>query len=394
MSRDDTILDLSRRLRDGGLTRREFVTRALALGLSLSAAGTLLAACGEEEEEPAAGGATLPPMDETIPEEIVVFNWADYIAPSVRKAFETEYGIKVKEAYFDNNEAMLAKLKAGATGYDIAVPTSYTASILIKSDMVDPLDPAYLPNMQYTLPAFQDPPYDPGTDGLSYTVPYMWGTAGYCLRTDILDDPITKWADLWNTKYENEISMMFDERECMGAALKLLGYSLNTTDEAEINEAADKLIEQKPLVQKYVITNSYREIVAGKAPITHCWNGEVALAVNNMGEGSEKNVRYVFPDEGFSTWVDTLVIPKGGNSRYGAHLFMDFLMRPEVSAENALWIGYLPVSEEALETVKAENPVAEMIIPTEAEMERAEVLSDVGEAARLYTDAWQRVVAA
>ena len=394
MSRDDTLIDLVQRLGTGRISRREFIVKALALGVSLSAAGTVLAACGGSDEGEPAAGATLPPMDETKPEAIVVFNWAEYLAPSVRKGFETEYGIKVKETYFDNNETMLAKLKAGATGYDVAVPTGYTASVLIKSGMVEPLDFEYLPNMQNTLPAFQDPVYDPGTDGLNYTVPYMWGTAGYCLRTDILDDPITRWADLWDPKYDGKISMMFDERECLGAALKLLGSSLNTTNEDEINAAADKLIEQKPLVQKYVITNSYREIVSGKAPITHCWNGEVALAVNNMGEGGEKKVRYVFPDEGFSTWVDTLVIPVGGNSRYGAHLFMDYLMRPEVSAENALWVGYLPVSEEALTTVRAENPVADIIIPTEADMERAEVLGDVGEAAKLYSAAWQRVVAA
>jgi len=393
MSREDTILDLVQHLRSGRLTRRQFVARGLALGFSLSAVGTVLAACGSGEEE-ATSSATLPPMDETKPEEIVVFNWADYLAPSVRKGFEKEYGIKVKEAYFDNNEAMLAKLKAGARGYDVAVPTGYTASVLIKSGLAEPLDYSYLPNMKNTLPTFQDPVYDPGTDGLHYTVPYMWGTAGYCLRTDVLDDPITRWADLWDPKYKGKISMMFDERECLGAALKLLGHSLNTTNEDEINAAADKLIEQKPLVQKYVITNSYREIVSGKAPITHCWNGEVGLAYNNLGKGSEKILRFVFPDEGFSSWVDTLMIPVGGNSRYGAHLLMDYLMRPDVSAENALWVGYLPPSQEALDTVKAGTPIAEMIIPSDAEMERAEVLGDVGEAAKLYSAAWQRVVAA
>jgi spermidine/putrescine transport system substrate-binding protein len=392
MSREDTILDLVQQLKTGRLTRRQFVLRGVAVGLSLTAVGTLLAACGGNEQ--AAAEATLPPMDETKPEEIVVFNWADYLAPPVRKGFEKEYGIKVKEAYFDNNEAMLAKLKAGARGYDVAVPTGYTASVLIKSGLAEPLDFDYLPNMKNTLPTFQDPVYDPGADGLHYTVPYMWGTAGYCLRTDILDDPITRWADLWDPKYKDKISMMFDERECLGAALKLLGHSLNTTSEDEINAAADKLIEQKPLVQKYVITNSYREIVSGKAPITHCWNGEVGLAYNSLGKGSEKIVRFVFPDEGFSSWVDTLMIPVGGNSRYGAHLLMDYLMRPEVSAENALWVGYLPPSQEALDAVKAGTPIAEMIIPTEAEMERAEVLGDVGEAAKLYSAAWQRVVAA
>lgn len=391
MDRGGTVINLVEHLREGRLTRRAFVAKALAAGLSLSAAGAVLAACGEEKP---VAEATLPPMDETVPDEIVLFNWADYVAPSVLKGFEKEYGIKVRVTFFDNNEAMLAKLKAGATGYDLAVPTGYTASVLIKSGMVEPLDFDYLPNMANTLPAFQDPVYDPGTDGLHYTVPYMWGTAGYCLRTDILDDPITRWADLWDPKYKGKISMMFDERECLGAALKLLGYSLNTTDEAQIDEAADKLIEQKPLVVKYVITNSYREIVAGKAPITHCWNGEVALAYNSLGEGSDRIMRYVLPDEGFSTWVDTLVIPKGGTSRYGAHLFMDYLMRPDVAAENALWIGYLPVGKDALETVKAENPVADLIVPSDADMERAEVLGDVGEAAKLYSAAWQRVVSA
>ncbi len=391
MGCDDTGIDLARQFKEGRLTRRDFVARALAAGLSLSAAGALLAACGEEEP---AAEATLPPMDETVPDEIVLFNWADYVAPSVLRGFQKEHGIKVKVVFFDNNEAMLAKLKAGATGYDLAVPTGYTASVLIKSGMVEPLDFDYLPNMANTLPAFQDPVYDPGTDGLRYTVPYMWGTAGYCLRTDILNDPITRWADLWDPRYKGKISMMFDERECLGAALKMLGYSLNTTDAAQIDEAADKLIEQKPLVVKYIVTNSYREIVAGRAPITHCWNGEVALAYNSLGEGSDRMMRYVLPDEGFSTWVDTLVIPKGGRSRYGAHLFMDYLMRPDVAAENALWIGYLPVGRDALATVKAENPVADLIVPTDADMERAEVLGDVGEAAKLYSAAWQRVVAA
>lgn len=394
MGRDDTIIDLVDDLRAGELTRRGFIKRALALGVALTAAGALLSACGEDEGEEAADGATLPPMDETVPEEIVVFNWADYVAPSVLKGFESETGIKVKLTFYDNNEAMLAKLKAGATGYDIAVPSGYTASVLIKSGLVDPVDYDYLPNAKNSLPVFRDPVYDPGTDGLHYTVPYMWGTAGYCLRTDILDDPITRWADLWDPKYEGKISMMFDERETLGAALQLLGYSCNSTSEDELNAAADKLIEQKPLVQKYIITNSYREIVSGKAPITHCWNGEVALAYDNLGEGSDKIMRYVFPEEGFTTWADALVIPKGGNSRYGSHLFMDYLSRPDVSAENALWIGYMPVSEEALATVKAQNPVADMIVPSEADMERGEMIGDVGEAAKLFSAAWQRVVAA
>jgi spermidine/putrescine transport system substrate-binding protein len=391
MARDDSFLDLTTGLAAGTLTRRQFVVRGLALGLSLSALGTVLAACGEGEEEPGAS-ASPTPMDETIPEEISLYNWAEYLNPSVREGFEKEYGIKVQESFYDNNEAMLAKLKAGATGWDLAVPSGYMASILIKSGLVEPLDFSYLPNMQYVLPTFTEPTYDPGTDGQRYTTPYMWGTTGYCVRTDALSDPISRWEDLWSAGYEGDITMMADERECLAAALKLLGYSLNTTEAAEIEAAGQKLVEQKPLVQKYAITNSYREIVQG-TPITHCWNGEVALAYGALGEGSESLMRYVLPEEGFTIWSDTLVIPVGGKSRYGAHLFMDYLLRPEVAAENALWIGYLPTGGDALEVVKAENPVADQIVPTDADLERGEVMNDVGEAASLYSAAWRDVVA-
>lgn len=392
MRRDETLFDLTTQYAAGRLTRRQFVARGLALGLSLTALGALLGACAETEETPAPG-TSLPPMDETMPEEITVFNWADYLAPSVRKGFEQEYGIAVRETYFDNNETMLAKLRAGATGYDVIVPSSYMASILIKSGLVEPLDFDYLPNMQYALETFVDPVYDPGTDGLRYTVPYMWGTTGYAVRTDKLADPITRWADLWDPRYEGQISMMADERECLAAALKLLGHSLNSTDPEEIAAAGEKLVEQKPLVTKYVVTNSYRQIVEGSAPITHCWNGEVALAYGALGEGSEEIMRYVLPEEGFTVWSDTLVMPVGAPTRYGAHLFMDYLLRPEVAAENALWIGYLPSSQSALDTVSAENPVAEQIVPTEADLERGEVLNDVGEATTFYSDAWRGVVA-
>ncbi|MBN2204449.1 MAG: hypothetical protein JW767_05455, partial [Thermoleophilia bacterium] len=146
MRRDESVFDLTTQYAAGRLTRRQFVARGLALGLSLTTLGALLGACGESEEEPVSG-PSLPPMDETVPEEVSVFNWAEYLAPSVRKGFEEEYGITVRESYFDNNEAMLAKLRAGATGYDVIVPSSYMASILIKSGLVEPLDFDYLPNM-------------------------------------------------------------------------------------------------------------------------------------------------------------------------------------------------------------------------------------------------------
>jgi spermidine/putrescine transport system substrate-binding protein len=375
----------------GHLTRRQFIGRAVAAGLSASAAAALLASCGgagtsETPSEPTA-------MDTTRPAKLFLYNWADYLAPSVQKGFERTYGIKIVQTYFDDNEAMLAKLKAGATGYDVIVPTGYMSSILAKTGLIQTLNADLLPNRKYIPPKYENPAYDPVTKGKFYTVPYMWGTTGICVRTDKTKDEITRWADLWNPKYKNMIAMMNDEREDLAAALKLLGYSLNTTDPDQIRQAADKLIEQKPLVRKYVITSVWREIAAG-TPICHSWNGEVALAVNGLGAGSEKLVNFVLPEEGFTVWTDTLAIPAGAPSPYGAHLFMNYVMDPRVAVKNALFTGYLPGNVPAMAEVEKKNPVASMITPTDQDLERGEFLLDPGAATQYYSSEWQRVKSA
>ena len=168
------------------ISRKQFVYRALGLGLTAGTVGGLLAACGDETTS--GGSASPKPMDTTKPDELFLYNWANYMAPGTKAGFTKATGIKVVETYFDDNEALLTRLKAGATGYDVIVPSDYIIHILIMSHLLEPLDMSYIPNFQYVDEQFKAPAYDdpssPENEGNRYSVPYQWGTSGYAVRTD------------------------------------------------------------------------------------------------------------------------------------------------------------------------------------------------------------------
>ena len=167
----------------GRITRAEFLARAVGLGMTVSAAAALVAACGSGTSSTTAAGSASPtPLDSSKPDHIILFNWSDYMDPGVLKAFQREYGVKVKESYFEDNDTMLAKVKAGATGYDVIVPTGWMVSIMAKTGLLRPLDMSLLPNFSGVMPAFQSPSYDPGTGGKRYSVPYMFGRTGIDVR--------------------------------------------------------------------------------------------------------------------------------------------------------------------------------------------------------------------
>jgi spermidine/putrescine transport system substrate-binding protein len=382
----------------GRISRRQFLERGLAMGLSVGAVGSVLAACGDEGDDGGSGGtsASPEPMDTTKPEELYLYNWQNEIAPENKTKFQERTGIKVVESYYDDNEQLLTKLKGGATGYDLIVPTSYMVSIMIKSGLLEPLDLSYVPNIKNLAPAFQTLTYDDPAqqDGDRYAVPYLWGNAGVAARLDkvpeftqMQENSSPSWALLWDEQFKDKITMLNDERETLGAALKYSGYSFNATEQAEIDAARDKLIEQKPLVRAYDSLNMKRNIVSG-VPLVHTWNGDAYLAQDELGETT---VAYVLPSEGFSVWVDNLCIPKGFKSKYAAHLFMDFICEPENAADLVNYVQYLSPN------AAAESLIDPQIIartPDEATMERAELLNDVGTAARAWSEAWQEVKSA
>ncbi len=377
---------LAQDLANRRITRRQFVQRAALAGITAGATGALLAACGTSEPEAAPSA-----MNTTTPDVLHYYSWAEYIDPKLKQEFTKRTGIRVVETDFNDMDALFAKAKAqgGRLDVDIIVPSDYMVSMMRKANMLQPLDLSYIPNFKYVSEQFRKPSFDPETDGKKYSIPYMWGSMGIGVRVDIIKDPITGWGDLWNTKYKGQITMQDSARPTVGAALKLLGFSLNSTDENEIGQAAERLIEQKPLVLKYDSVDPYRNMAKG-VPLVHCWSGEVIQAINYAG-ASPDDLQYVAPSEGFMLFVDNYCIPKGAPSPYAAHLFMDFILDPEIAVQNASWIGFFPPEDKAMAGL---DPLVRRFIPDADTLERGEITDDVGEAEALFTDAWRRVKAA
>jgi spermidine/putrescine transport system substrate-binding protein len=366
------------------MTRRHFLKRAAALGLSASAAAAILSACGGEGT---AVTASPTPMDTTLPEKLFLFNWSDYMPASITKSFERTYGVKVVESYYDSNEALLAKLMAGAGGYDIVVPDNSTVHIMMKSGLLRPLDMRYIPNFKNVAARFQKADYDRDDDGHKYSVPYQWGTTGIGHRKDLIAEPITRWSDLWNPAYKHKINMLDDERDLLGAGLQVLGYSYNSTSQSELDQAVAKLIEQKPLVVSYDSVNTKRALVSG-IPLVQGWNGYVLQAYDELGP---EKVEYVLPREGFCVWVDNMVIPAKAPSPYAAHLFMNYLFDPKIAAK---LVDYTWYSSPVPAAKQYSNPLVWRFVPGEKDMQRGEFIVDVGPFRKSYDAAFAEVKSA
>jgi spermidine/putrescine transport system substrate-binding protein len=374
----------------GRISRKQFLTRAAAMGLSTGAIASVLVACSNTTDDTSTD-ASPAAYASTKPEKVFLYNWSEYMTNECKKGFEKATGIKVVETYFDDNEALLAKLKAGATGYDVAVPSDYMVHILIKTGLLMPLQMDLIPNFeQYVAEKFKDPTYDKSTEfgGLKYSVPYQWGTTGVAVRTDLATEPFTKWAQLWDEQYKGKINMLNDERETIAAGLKKNSYSINSLSMDELTKAKDDLIVQKPLVRQYDSINAKRAMVQGNL-LTHCWNGDVVIAL--WAGLSPKKVDYVMPEEGFPVYVDNLVMPKGAPSPYAAHQLMNYILDPKVQAPLSSWIGYFSPTPDAVPNI---DPIVYTYAPTDEDLQRAEIYNDLGEFSRNYTDAWAEVKSA
>jgi spermidine/putrescine transport system substrate-binding protein len=283
---------------------------------------------------------------------------------------------------------LLSKMKAGASGYDMVMPSDWVVTILYKSDLLQPLDLNIIPNYKNMMPFFSEPEYAKDENGDLYGCTYMFGTAGIGVRTDKVSEPITKWADLWNPDYKGKIIMLDDERATLSVGLFVLGYSPNTADQGELDEATQKLIDQKPLVIKYDSANPGRNVAVG-TPLTHCWDGNIVQAARSV---SVDKIEYVLPEEGYYIWVDNLCIPKNAASPYGAHLLMDYLCIPENAAANSDACGYQTTIEAAGPMLK--DPVQVQLRQTQQEqLDRGVYLVDIGEFYRQYDASWSKIKA-
>jgi spermidine/putrescine transport system substrate-binding protein len=320
-------------------------------------------------------------------EELHIYNWSEYIDPEIFDDFEEEFGIKVIEDTFSSNEDLLAKLQAGATGYDIIVPSDYMVDIMRELELLSEINYDNIPNFENIDAKFKDPPYDPGN---KYSIPYQWGTTGIGYDADFFENPPDTWAYIFDPEtvspYAGRMTMLNDSREVIGAALKYLGYSLNSTNEQELEEAKQLLLQQKEWVSSYD-SDAFGDLIAsGDAVIGHGWSGGYFMAAVEA-----PNVWYVIPEEGGVIWTDNLAIPKTAPSQYTAEVFIDYLLRPDVGAKitNFTWYGSPnKASEEFIDAEILEEPA---IYPPPEVMDKLEFIRDVGDATTVYDRVWTEI---
>jgi len=313
------------------------------------------------------------------PEEKVLnfYNWADYVAESTIPDFQKQTGIKVTQDNFSSNEELLAKLQAGGTGYDVIVPSDYMVAIMIKSDVVQKLDMSQIPNRKNVGKEYEGLSYDPNNE---YSLPYQWGTTGILYNKKEIGQLPESWDPLWDTEFENKMSMLNDSRETLGASLYRLGLSVNTTDTGELQRAADELKKQKPLLRGYFDSTEARPLVQnGDLLLGHVFSGDAFLALSE-----NPDLDYIVPKPAATRWTDNMCIPNGAQHPQNAHKFINYILGAKTGAELSNYTYYntpnaaaLPMIDDALKDLPG------YVLP-ESVFERLQVIADPGEATREY----------
>jgi len=321
---------------------------------------------------------------------LYLYNWGDYIDDAVIEQFEDETGIHVIKDEYDTNESMYPRIAEGAESYDLVCPSDYMIDKMRQNDLLQPLDFEAMPNArEYIGRAYyeQSRAFDPDN---AYSVPYCWGTVGIMYNTKMVDEPVDSWKILWNPKYRGSILMQDSARDAMMVALRVLGYSMNTTDAGELEQARDLLIAEKPLVQAYGIDDIRDKLASGEAALGVIFSGE---AINLME--ANPDLRFVpAPKEGTNVWIDSWVIPKNARHKENAEKFIDFLCRPDIAAKNFEFLGYSMPNTAIQEQVEEDmdDDALEIAFPDESIFEGQETYQYLGEAMdKLYTRLWLQV---
>ena len=312
-----------------------------------------------------------------------VYNWGDYIAPEIIDKFTEKTGIKVNYEEYATNEEMLAKVQAGATHYDIIFPSEYMVEYMKNNDLLSQIDYSAIPNYKNIDDRFKNLSYDP--DG-KYSVPYLWGTLGIVYNKTKVSDPVDSWSILWNEKYKGDIVMLDSSRDTIAVALLKLGYSINTTDKVELEQAKTELIKQKPLVRSYEVDNYKNSMVSGELAFAVTWSGD---AMYLMSENSD--LAYAIPKEGTNLWFDTISIPKDSEHKKEAAEFINFMLDPEISAENSDYIKYSTPNKAALEYLSEEETSNPYLYPEQSMEELGEVFKDLGDFTEEYDRIWTEI---
>jgi spermidine/putrescine transport system substrate-binding protein len=334
----------------------------------------------------------LPELDYELEDQLNVFQWTDYWPQGTVEIFENAYGVDVNVANYASNEEMFNKLNAGGTGqYDVIFPSDYMVNIMISQEMLQPLDLQKLTHWDNLEDQWVDTaPYDSGDE--RYSAPYQWGTSGIGWNTDVTPDvDASSWDALWNEEYAGQINMLNDMRETIGASLKRLGYSLNSKNEDEIQEAKEALIQQKELLQTYDSVNMSENLINESASPIHTWSGSAFSAYWELYSDGSSPINYQVPDEGGVVWIDTACITDKAKNTNAAHAFINFTLNAKVNAEITNYVYYATPNAAAKEYVDEAALDNESIYPSEETMQNLEFIRNLGEATTMWSEAWTEI---
>ena len=319
--------------------------------------------------------------------QVIVYNWGEYIDPEIIDLFEEETGIDVIYEEFETNEIMYPKLQSGAIAYDVVCPSDYMIQRMIENDLLAEINYDHIPNLKYIGDNYMkmSRQFDPEN---KYSVPYLWGTVGILYNKKMVDEPVDSWGILWDKKYEDSILMQDSVRDAFAVALKYLGYSLNSTDLDELEAAKNLLIEQKPLVQAYVIDQVRDKMIGGEAALGVIYSGEALYC-----QQENPDLDYVIPKEGTNIWIDSWVIPKNAKNVENAEAFINFLCRPDIAKMNFDYITYSIPNTAGRDLIEDESlrnsPIA---FPDDSKLENCETFRFLGDDNdALYNRLWREI---
>lgn len=310
-----------------------------------------------------------------------LFIWSNYVSAESLKEFERESNIKVNLTHFASNEELLAKLQAGATGYDVVVPSDYMVTVMIKLGLLEPLKSDLIPNRKNLDPQFMAKEFDPKNE---FSLPYGWASTGIAYHKKYFPEGLKSWKELFeNPKLKGHIGLLDDNREVFGAALKVGGHSLNSTDEKELQQAQEYLIKHKSQLKAF-LADTFQSLTAGEVWATQMFSSD-ALQARAKTQGQ---VEYIIPEEGGTFAIDNLAIPKTAQNKDGAHRLINFLISLENNVRFVQKIYAGPVLKETRSSLPKDFQENESLFPTPQTLKKLEMIKDLGESTALYDRLW------
>lgn len=319
-----------------------------------------------------------------------IYNWSTYVAPDTISNFQEACGVEITYDIYGSGDELLSRLRQGNPGYDLVVPPDQSIEIMVAEGLLEPLDLSLIPNFANLSPNLVDRSFDPGNQ---YSIPYQWGTIGIGYDRNKVGKDIVSWNDVWD--YAGPVAWLEDKRPMLGVALIMLGYDPNSTDEAQIQEAKNYLIEKGANVVSIAGDDGQEQLIRGDVDIAVEFMGDIFQVISQCEEDSacEKDIQYVIPEEGANIWIDNMTIPTGAEDIELAHAFIDYILDPNVGASISNYTAFATPNQAAIDGGLIDEVLltSTAIYPPEESMTNLFSVAPNLDFEFLYSDAWDEV---